>query len=781
MSDTRAEMREFRFLEEKRTRGYLSPAEEARLNELRGVLGSQADPVQETNAVVDPAQQPQGYYGTDGQWYAYPADYTPSGDPNQGYDAAYAQQPQGYYGADGQWYAYPAQGEDPNQAYAQQPQGYYGADGQWYAYPTQGYDPHQPYAPQEQAYAPDYAEQSPAPAPQATPIYVPQPVQPVQDPVQITLESENLEIPALSAPAPWAEPEPEVTYPSAVPLEAAPSEAEDVFEVTDTDVTPVSEATPLPERLDEPESVDMSGWEDTPAQAEAPTAEPEYAAELESSDPIELGEDDFSSLNSDLATPSHRSAPPVNDVPLVPVRTLEVMPSDIERLQSAVEEEPPAGPAVVEYAEAEPEVVEFSEAEPEMMELSEAEPVLAEEPTTPVVDEWSSAPLAVENQESGTAATPAPTYEAGSDYGDPVTEPEPFSTDEESSDAALLEMDPMEVTASYAIPADPTGDVALLDPANALPAPGLGASTSMLSGSAADETPTLELSAIEAEPSTGAASATDMPWETSEDAMAYEASADVEPTPAFPSEEHVPSLELRPVQVAPDLQADTVEFTDSYDPKATQPFDETTSTADAMYDLSGDPNEPLPLASANEFLGHSEQSETSVSSEPVPLESSDSWSGEGGVSGESLPLESAAEFVSSPEFISASSTWGHQPETEEAASSEAQPEWSAPVEEQPVLEAEPEWASAEPAAPAEAQPEWSAPVEEQPVLEAQPEWSAPVEEQPVLEAEPEWASAEPAAPAEAQPEWSAPVEEQPVLEAQPEWSAPVEEQPVLEA
>src|SRR5690348_1814124 len=119
MSDTRTSMREFRFLDEKRKMGSLSPAEETRWTELRGLLGVPDAPVQEPAAAAAYPQQPQGYYGQDGQWYAYPADY--------------AQQQQGYYGADGQWYAAPA--PDPSQ-----PQGYYGQDGQWYSYP-QGYDP----------------------------------------------------------------------------------------------------------------------------------------------------------------------------------------------------------------------------------------------------------------------------------------------------------------------------------------------------------------------------------------------------------------------------------------------------------------------------------------------------------------------------------------------------------------------------------------------------------------------------------------------------------------
>ena len=78
MSDTRAAMREFRFLDEKRKMGSLSPAEEARWNELRGLLGVQDAPIQEPPAAAAYPQQPQGYYGADGQWYAYPAGYASS-------------------------------------------------------------------------------------------------------------------------------------------------------------------------------------------------------------------------------------------------------------------------------------------------------------------------------------------------------------------------------------------------------------------------------------------------------------------------------------------------------------------------------------------------------------------------------------------------------------------------------------------------------------------------------------------------------------------------------
>ncbi len=105
--------------------------------------------------------QPQGYYGQDGQWYAYAPQpgYAP---PGYGYPPAQdPSAPQGYYGQDGQWYPYaqPQPGYAP-QGYAPQgyaPQGYYAQDGQWYPYVQQ---------PMPQGYAPTgYAPQGyPAPA-----------------------------------------------------------------------------------------------------------------------------------------------------------------------------------------------------------------------------------------------------------------------------------------------------------------------------------------------------------------------------------------------------------------------------------------------------------------------------------------------------------------------------------------------------------------------------------------------------------------------------------------
>src|SRR5687768_8317475 len=89
MSDTRAAMKEFRFLDEKRRVGGLTAPEEQRWLDLRQQLGvtdaHDSTPAQDAWAQQQQQQQqqqqPQGYYGADGQWYAYPQDYY----PQQGY------------------------------------------------------------------------------------------------------------------------------------------------------------------------------------------------------------------------------------------------------------------------------------------------------------------------------------------------------------------------------------------------------------------------------------------------------------------------------------------------------------------------------------------------------------------------------------------------------------------------------------------------------------------------------------------------------------------------
>src|SRR6185295_1352808 len=97
MSDTRAAMREFRFLDDKRKQGGLSPSEEQRWGELRQGLGLPEEPaVAQVAYEADPnAQvQAQGYYAEDGNWYPYPEGYDP------------AASAQGYYAEDGNWYPY---------------------------------------------------------------------------------------------------------------------------------------------------------------------------------------------------------------------------------------------------------------------------------------------------------------------------------------------------------------------------------------------------------------------------------------------------------------------------------------------------------------------------------------------------------------------------------------------------------------------------------------------------------------------------------------------------
>src|ERR687887_2144232 len=68
MSDLRAAMNEFSFLEERRKAGLLSAADERRWNELRQGLG-QPEPAPATEAAT--SEYSAGYYAADGQWYSY--------------------------------------------------------------------------------------------------------------------------------------------------------------------------------------------------------------------------------------------------------------------------------------------------------------------------------------------------------------------------------------------------------------------------------------------------------------------------------------------------------------------------------------------------------------------------------------------------------------------------------------------------------------------------------------------------------------------------------------
>ncbi len=258
-------MREFRFLDETRKTNGLTPAEEQRWYELAQGLGVDAGQAQ-------PLAPAQGYYAEDGNWYPYPEGYDPvTGQygalpPAEEQFAGYApapvpSQPQ-------QWYP-------PQQ---QQPQGYYGQDGNWYAYPP-GYDPqtgqyYQGYAPQQPGYPPPGAQWG-APGPSAPgwntqsqpqpvfdpstgqwayPGYAPEPA-PVYPPQQQAWPAQ----PAMSEPAgEQSLPVSEVSYaeaPAEQSMRAPPASAprfgeegplevssDDVMEVADEEVVPVASA-----------------------------------------------------------------------------------------------------------------------------------------------------------------------------------------------------------------------------------------------------------------------------------------------------------------------------------------------------------------------------------------------------------------------------------------------------------------------------------------------------------------------------------------------------------
>jgi hypothetical protein len=99
---------------------------------------------------------------------------------------------------------------------------------------------------------------------------------------------------------------------------------------------------------------------------------------------------------------------------------------------------------------------------------------------------------------------------------------------------------------------------------------------------------------------------------------------------------------------------------------------------------------------------------------------------------------------------------------------EAQPEWSAPVEEQPVAETQPEWAASEVSTTTEEQTGWAAPAEPQPEWSAggaSQDWNAPVEE-----VQTEWTSEAPA-----QEHWSDPQQPPAWGQSADAYSTPVED------
>jgi hypothetical protein len=234
MSDTQAAMREFRFLDDKRKTSGLQAQEEQRWQELAQALG------------IDISQALGGYWGADGQWYAYPEGYDPNQQyPQQAYDPNY-----GYYDPNAQ--QYPQQGYDPNY-------GYYDPNAQQY---PQTYDPQyaDPYAQQpypQQAYDPNYGYYDPNAAQQNPATYPPQPqgepwgqgavpAQPQPAPQQ-TWQPGPPQPPASAPPAPVPPaPAPAAPVPS---VEEGPHEVgdDDVMEVTDEDVT-LLDSSPSPER-----------------------------------------------------------------------------------------------------------------------------------------------------------------------------------------------------------------------------------------------------------------------------------------------------------------------------------------------------------------------------------------------------------------------------------------------------------------------------------------------------------------------------------------------------
>ncbi|MFY0580531.1 hypothetical protein ACN28S_45430 [Cystobacter fuscus] len=459
--------------------------------------------------------------------------------------------------------------------------------------------------------------------------------------------------------------------------------------MADTDLTPVSEAISIPEPV---ETVDMSDWEDTTTPSATalapPPPAPAPAPVRSASEPVqELGEDDFSSLNTDTDPVPVSSPPPVHEELLAHPQTLDIPATDISVLDSA------EGPLP-------------------------AEPMFAEEPMAPVSEEWASAPLAVD----GATSAPPPTDEGWTDASEHRSF-EPTSTEE-----ALREADRMEVTASYALPAY----------AEPQPYP----------DPAADEAPTFDVSDLEAAPEPAPTDASlETPWETAPEVApsahvepppsaqlsaepesteqptfdVADLGAEMEPAPAAvedPADYRPTTLELNPVQVGPDLVADTVQVADSFDPEATQPSD--WGTGEQTFD-TGHPGDPVPLTSVSDYLGHNTQhAGGTVSDEPVPLEADirSSWMSSELDHGtaEPLQLQSAADFMSTPEFISASATWGHRPESEQ------------PVQETSAAGETYGYGAAYDGSGSSDSAGWGTPSDAAPATEAQPEWAAPVSE-----------------------------------------------------
>jgi hypothetical protein len=789
MSDTRTSMREFRFLDEKRKMGSLSPAEEARWTELRGLLGVQDAPVQEPAAAAGYPQQPQGYYGADGQWYAYPAGYEQQqpqgyyGADGQWYaaPAPYPPQPQGYYGQDGQWYpypqGYPQQGYDPNQAYAYPQQGY-DPNQAYAAYPQQGYDPNQAYADPQQGYDPNQAyagypqqgydpnqaaydpsqgyatqaqypgmdpsqgyaegyaqpyEQAQAPVESAWPAPAEATdAQPAPAPEPAQAGAEEADFAALSTPAPWTPPAetPAETAPASAELDAAqPVEGDDLLEVSADEITDVEEAS-------------------TPAQAEA------MPAPVSEEAPTALAADSY---ETEPAPASMQDAAPVEES----AEPIELQADDVALIDGDTE---PAAP----QQELQPEPQQELQPEPS------SEPVYD---TAPASDSstvsWDSAPLAVEAQPEPVSPepTPAPELEPIPVEAVAIAEAEISLTEP----APAPEPEPIPVEAVAIAEAEislTSSDMIEETPASAAPEP-----------SYSSEMPVMDLGQEPpAQPQ-----ASDSPEVPTFDVA--ELGAEVEPEPSTPVLTATPEsspLEVRSVQVGPSLEADTIELTEDAiessqptpqaaaevvpwetEPEEAQPLADPTPSAPSPVediDLSGSPEEAVPLATNADFVPAMTESASWQSDRSLDL-SSDTAS-EAVTDVIELTEASIEPPQPAPATEAAADGWNAEAPVMDASALETPPppieidaEWGAP--------APPEnpWAEpAQPAMPSEPNPlpetrastpsDWSAQAQDnQPVLEAMPEeqeqtWDAtPAEElQPQPEPQPqraEWAEPEP--------------------------------------
>jgi hypothetical protein len=252
MSDTQAAMREFRFLDEKRTSTGLTPAEAERWQALAEELGvdvSQAQPSAQP-AGAPPAP---GYYGPDGQWYPYaPQGYDPAvwgGAP--GAWPGYYPPPQGYYDPNtGAWYPYPQPPTyyDPNTgAYYPMPPGY-GYPQPWGPPPgPQGYEQNQAWPPQPQAYPQQWPGQPAWPAqPQPEPYPTDAGDWPQQPPPPAEGSGAEGEAPQQ---APELGHEPAATAPFGSPGPEAPHEvsSDEVMEVRDEEVVEIPALRAHPE------------------------------------------------------------------------------------------------------------------------------------------------------------------------------------------------------------------------------------------------------------------------------------------------------------------------------------------------------------------------------------------------------------------------------------------------------------------------------------------------------------------------------------------------------